>query len=349
MIWLFAIVVLAVMAAAVVLIVELLIPRVVIALGGVDSWWSPLRTLPPPGEMYILVRGSKTGPFDGLIESVLDHEYQPRSHEFRALEQSELEELSDRGYLKSLGVAWVGFFRYLLYREVKHDKWEQKPNSTEFGIISKVRPGPSIFFRYNMATEIRAAETIGNFPVNAVIVFPAKVVNRVKAFFFAGGWETQTAAAVQGRFRWYVSNKRIDALRQEQQEEGASAFVTTEIRALSWAGPDGTETTGLFNLFGIEIIDARFVLFDLVGGDEAMTKAVRAVEIATLEADADAKRGEGERRKRQERAAGVRAEVEAWGANPVGGQVAMAEAIKDAKPNVLGGGVIASVEATRRT
>jgi len=346
MIWLFAIVVVAVMVALVVLIVELLIPRAVIALGGVDSWWSPFRTLPPPGEMYILVRGSKTGPFYGLLESVLDHEYDAESHEFRV----SLEGLERRtGYLESLGVAWVGFFRYLLYREVKHDKWEQKPNSTEFGIISKVRPGPSIFFRYNMATEIRAAETIGNFPVNAVIVFTAQVVNPVKAFFFAGGWETQTAAAIQGLFRRYVSNKRIDALRQEQQEGGAGAFVATEIRALSRIGPDGTETNGLYNLFGIEIIDARFVLFDLVGGDEAMTKAVRAVEIATLEADADAKRGEGERRKRQERAVGVKAEVEAWGANPVGGQVAMAEAIKEAKPNVLGGGVIASVEATRRT
>ena len=347
MIWLFAITTVATMVILVVLIVELLIPRAVIALGGVDSWWSPLRTLPPPGEMYILVRGSKTGPFDDIIESVVGFSYDNDTHLFTG-DIADIVPLPET-YLRQLGVAWVGFFRYLLYREVKHDKWEQKPNSTEFGIISKVRPGPSIFFRYNMATEIRAAETIGNFPVNAVIVFTAQVVNPVKAFFFAGGWETQTAAAVQGRFRWYVSNKRIDALRQEQQEEGASAFVTTEIRALSWAGPDGTETTGLFNLFGIEIIDARFVLFDLVGGDEAMTKAVRAVEIATLEADADAKRGEGERRKRQERAAGVRAEVEAWGANPVGGQVAMAEAIKDAKPNVLGGGVIASVEATRRT
>src|SRR3989338_4642162 len=208
MIWLFAIVVVAVMVALVVLIVELLIPRAVIALGGVDSWWSPFRTLPPPGEMYILVRGSKTGPFYGLLQSVLDHEYQPRSHEFRALEQSELEELSDRGYLKSLGVAWVGFFRYLLYREVKHDKWEQKPNSTEFGIVSKTRPGPSIFFRYNMAVEVQAAETADNFPVDAIIVFTAQVVNPVKAFFFAGGWEAQTTAAVQGRFRRDVRDKR---------------------------------------------------------------------------------------------------------------------------------------------
>jgi len=347
MIWLFAIVVLAVMMALVAIIVELLIPRAVIALGGVDSWWSPLRTLPPPGEMYILVRGSKTGPFYGLLESVLDHEYDAESHEFR-VSPERLERMT--GYLESLGVAWVGFFRYLLYREVKHDKWEQKPNSTEFGIISKIRPGPSIFFRYNMATEIRAAETIGNFPVNAVIVFTAQVVNPVKAFFFAGGWEAQTTAAVQGRFRRYVSDKRVEDLRQEQQAR-TSALVTTEIKSLSLAGPDGMAETGLRYLFGIEIIDARFVEFDLVSGDkdEAMLNAIRAVGIAEREAEAAAKRGDGERQERQNRAAGVRAEVEAWGAHPVGGQVAMAEAIKEAKPNVLGGGVIASVEAARRT
>ena len=346
MIWLFAITTVATMVILVVLIVELLIPRAVIALGGVDSWWSPLRTLPPPGEMYILVRGSKTGPFDDIIESVVGFSYDNDTHLFTG-DIADIVPLPET-YLRQLGVAWVGFFRYLLYREVKHDKWEQKPNSTEFGIVSKVRPGPSIFFRYNMATEIRAAETIGNFPVNAVIVFTAQVVNPVKAFFFAGGWETQTTAAVQGRFRRYVSNKRIEDLRREQQA-GADAFITTEIMTLSQAGPDGEETTGLFSLFGIKIIDVRFVSFDLVTGDQAMTDAVRGVEIETLKAEAAAKRGDGERQERQNRAAGVKAEVEAWGANPVGGQVAMAEAIKEAKPNVLGGGVIASVEATRRT
>lgn len=334
-----------VMIGIVVLTVEILIPRALIALGKVDSWWSPLRTLPPPGEMYIIVRGSKTGPFDNIIESVVGFGYDNDTHLFTE-DDADTVPLSET-YLRQLGVAWVGFFRYLFYREVKHDKWEQKPNSIEFGIVSKVRPGPSIFFRYNMAVEVRAAETIGNFPVNAVIVYTVEVVNPVKAFFFAGGWETQTAAAVQGQTRRYVSNKRIEELRREQQEGGVTALITTEIMAMSRTGPDGTEANGLYNLFGIVIIDARFVLFDLVSGDEAMTKAVRAVEIATLEASADQKRGEGERRKRQERAAGVKAEVEAWGAHAVGGQVAMAEAIKEAKPNVLGGSVIASVEGRR--
>ncbi|MFH1673715.1 MAG: hypothetical protein ABIF87_09880 [Pseudomonadota bacterium] len=337
-----------VFGGSVILINELLIPRAIIALGNVDSWWSPYQTLPPPGEMYILVRGSKTGPFDQLIESVLDREYDANLHEFSGPLSTLETTPKTEDYLTSLGVAWVGFFRYLFYREVRHDKWEKIPKSTEWGLVSKIRPGPSIYFRYNMAVEIKAAETFGNFPVDGVIVFTAQVINPVKAFFFAGGWEVQTAAAVTGRFRKYVSDKTIKKLRTEHKSKAST--LVNEIMSLGGrgSGPGGTnEPNGLYELFGVEIVDARFVLFDLVSGDEEMTRAIRAVEIATLQAKANEKRGKGERWLRQERAAGVRAEVEAWGANPVGGTVAMAEAIKEAKPNVLGAGVFASVDAKR--
>lgn len=323
----------------VILTVEFLIPQAIVLLGKVDSWWSPFQTLPPPGEMYILVRGSRNGPFDTIIESVLNYEYNRETQEFSGPIRTRMR----NDYLSNIGVAWIGFFRYLFYREVRHDKWEKLPNSASWGLVSKTRPGPSIFFRYNMAVEIKGAETVGNFPVDAVIVFTVQILNPVKAFFFAGGWEVQTTAAVQGCFRRYVSDKRIEELRQEQKA-GADALVTAEIKSLSRTGPDETEETSLFQLFGVEIIDARFVLFDLVSGDERMTNAVRALEIATLNAEASAKDGEGERRKRENRAAGIRAEVEAWGAHTVGGKVVLAEAIKEAKPKVLGGNIVAGVD-----
>lgn len=323
-----------------ILTVEFLIPQAIILLGGVDSWWSPFQTLPPPGEMYILVRGSKSGPFDSIVESVPNYDYNKTTREFSGPVPTVVRD----DYLSNIGVAWIGFFRYLFYREVRHDKWEKLPNSADWGLVSKIRPGPSIFFRYNMAVEIKGAETVGNFPVDAVIVFTVQIMNPVKAFFFAGGWEVQTTAAVQGKFRKYVSDKRIDELRQEQKLGGADTLVTTEIKTLSQTGPDGTRETGLYELFGVEIIDVRFVLFDLVRGDETMTRAVRALEIATLNAEASAKDGEGEKRKRENRAAGVRAEVEAWGAHAVGGTIAMAEAIKEAKPKVLGGNIVAGVD-----
>ena len=328
MIWLFLFLAL-VMVGLVVLTVEFLIPNVIIALGKQDKWWSPIRIFPPPGEMFIVVRGTPNGPFDRVVEAVLDFSFNESKRTFVPDTN-----LPQETYLRKLGVTWIGFFRYLLHREVRHDKWEQLPEkdgklSTEFGIVSKVRPGPSIFFRYNMAVHIKAAETLGNFPVDAVLVFTAQIMNPVKAFFFAGGWEVQVAAAVQGKFRKYVSDKNIDELRTEQKT-GAD-LVTTEIKNLSLMGPDGKTETGLLELFGVEIVDARFVFFDLVSGDrdEEMIKATRALEIARLLALADAEKGQGQGNMRKNRAAGIQAEVEAWGTHPVGATVVVSEVLKD--------------------
>ncbi len=333
----------------VVLTVEILIPRGIVLLGNVDSWWSPFRTLPPPGEMYILVSGDPDGPFDSVIESVVGWRYDSATHLFT---DDPYDTGVRKGYLAELGVARVGFNKYFLWREVRYDKWEKRPDpSTEWQLVSKDRgvkskkdATPSIFFRYNMATEIKAAETVGNFPVDGIVVFTVQIENPVQAFFFAGGWEAQTNAAVQGVFREYVGDKTIDELREEQRA-GANALVD-KVKILGGQGtmPDGSnDSNGLFELFGIVIIDARFVLFDLVTGDETMTRAVRALEIAKLTAAAQAKEGEGERDKRVNRSVGVRAEVEAWGAHPSGATVAMAEAIKEAKPKAIGGNILAGI------
>lgn len=305
----------------------------VVQLGKIDSWWSPLRGLPPPGEMFVLLRGDRNGPFDSVLESVLDFEYEPKEHIFVPAPGKTRADT----FLTHHGVAWVGFFRYLLHREVKYDKWAQKPNSAEWGLVRKTWPGPNIYFQYAMAVEVKAAETVGNFPVDAVIVFTVQIVNPVRAFFFAGGWEVQVSAAVTGRFRKHVADMTIDQLRQEQKASGATSVVD-EILGLS---------DDLYDKYGVKIIDARFVQFDLVGGDTPMSKATQAKEIARLEKEADLLRGEGERDKRRAQAEGIQATVLAWGAHEVGGTVAMAEAIKEAKPNVIGGGVIASVDGKR--
>lgn len=341
--FLLALVITVVIAAIIVAVIEFGIPRIIVILGEVDSWWSPFQTLPPPGEMYILVRGSKTGPFDRLIHSVIDQEFDDVTHEFRDSRGSTgtaPRNQRDR-YLATLGVAWVGFFRFLFYREVRHDKWEKDPQTGKWGMVSKTRPGPSIYFRYNMAVEVKSAETVGNFPVDGVVVFTVQVANPVKAFFFAGGWEAQTTAAVAGRFRKYVSDLKINDLREEHKAGGLT--LVDQIRALGGRQNGSVDPNGLYQLFGVEIIDARFVLFDLVSGDEEMSRAVKALEIETLNAEAAAKRGEGERAERQARAEGIRAEVEAWGSNPVGATVATAEAIKVAKPQAIGAGVITNL------
>ena len=193
-----------------------------------------------------------------------------------------------------------------------------------------------------MATQIKGAETVGNFPVDGIVVFTIEVKNPAQAFFFAGGWEAQTTAAVQGCFRRYVSNKTIATLRIEQQD-GSNALVE-EIKRLSI----GTWRDGLIDLFGIEIVDARFVLFDLVSGDADMTQAVRAKEVASLRAEARIEEAKGNREAARIEAEGVLADYAARASQPDGAKYAMAEAIKVAKPNVLGGSIIASVGGERK-
>lgn len=321
----------------IIFIVEFLIPRGIVTLGKKDTWWSPFRTLPPPGEMYIVVRGDPKGPFADVLESVSLYNY--KNGEFEALPDGE-KKGEGEGYLYNLGVARVGFFRYLLYREVKYDKWEMlekdKKPTGEWGLVPKTRPGPSIFFRYNMAVGIKAAETAGNLTVDAILVFTAQVVNPQKAFFFAGGWEGQTTAAVAGAFRQYAASRNVDELRLEQKGSEASPLVET-LKALG----DRTKPESLYNKFGVEIVDARFVSFDLVEGEEA--RATKAVAIAKLDAEAAKERGIGEKNASKERAEGIRAELAAWASQPNGAAIAMAEAIKVAKPNVIGGGIVTAV------
>lgn len=358
MIWLFTAAVVMVVAALVVLIVEVLIPRGLVILGNLDTWWSPFRTKAPPGEMYVMVKGSPTGPFDRVIESVLDYDYDDVKNEFYNLASSETPPTPRRGvigtrrregYLEGMGLVWVGFQKYRLMREIVHTKWVNLPGEEGGRLETKIRPGPSIFFRYNMAAKIEAAEILGNVTVDSIVVFTAQLKSPAKALFLAGGWERQLNSAVQSRFRRFASRQSLEGLLQEQVREGQeadSSVLVAEFMDLNLRGTNNQTETSLPNLYGVEIIDVRLVKTDVVGSEEVKV-AVQAEEVATRLAAAARRRGEGDRDERIARAAGVKAEVEAWGASPVGAQVAMAEAIKVAKPNVLGGGVIASVESRR--
>lgn len=327
------------------LLVEFGIPRAIVAIANVDSWWSPWRTKAPPGEMLIMVRGDPNGPFAGILESVLGWEYLDTTNIFQKEEKSP----SESGYLDQLGVVYVGFFRYFLWREVHYDKWEmikdkEGKSTGVMGLVPKVRgnkkdpnASPSIYFRYNMAVEIRSADTKGNFAVNAVFVITAQITNPAQAFFFAGGWESQTTAAVQGVFRQYASDKTIDLLREEKSSESGGAIDL--IKKL------GEGDNGLLKLFGTEIVDARFVYIDPIE-DKEMNDALKALQIETHKAEAAKKRGEGDRDERTARAEGIAKEVAAWGSSPVGATVAMAEAIKVAKPQAIGTGIFASVDVS---
>lgn len=348
-------------AAFIAFVVETLIPRIIVLLGNVDSWWSPFRTLPPPGEMYILVRGDPDGPFDSILESVIDYNYDTAMRRFEPVTPGTTLP-PNTSFLHDIGITYVGLWKYFLWREVKYAKWEKKPDpSTEWGLVSKTRgvkgksgDSPSIFFQYNMATKIEAAETADNFPVDGVMVFTVQMVDPVQALFFAGGWESQVNAAVQGVFREHVSTRPINVLREEKA--GGADNLVSKVKALSETSVD---TPGLRQLYGVNIIDARFVEFDLVTGDEEMTRAVRAVGIAREQAEARREKAKGEKDgaiieaegKREAlkiEAEGIKEEYAARASQTDGAKFALAEAIKVAKPTVIGGDVLATINAERR-
>jgi len=324
------------------LINQVFLPRIIVILGNVDSWWSPFRTLPPPGEMYIIVRGDPNGPFDSIIESVEGYRYDEAARRFTPDPNAITKNRTDS--YGQIGVQNVGFNKYILWRKISYDKWEKEgDNSTKWKLVPKVRgvrgredSTPSIFFRYNIGISVEDAEAIGNFPVSATVVVTVEMIDPVQALFFAGGWESQLNAAVQGEMREYIGTRDVNQLRQEKA--AGSGTMISKIKNLD-----------LLTLYGIEVTDARFVDFDLASGDQAMTDAVRGVEIAELKKQARQKDGEGKQLEREAESKGIKATVEAWASNEVGPAVAMAEAIKEAKPQVLGGNVVAAVDTKPKT
>lgn len=332
--------------------VEIVIPRLLIAMGEKDVWWSSVRKLPPEGEMYIIVRGNPDGPFDQILESVPDFELDPHNRfiptskitSTAGASTSSKKEIPD--YLSRLGLSYVGFNKFLLHKQTHYNKWEKEANSTKWGLVPKDRPGPSIYFQWNMATRIEAAETVGNFPVNAIIVFTVRIVDPVKAYFFAGGWETQTTAAVQGVVRTYIGTKNIDELRAEK-DIGGSEDMICAIKAIDLKD------------YGVLFIDARFVEYDLVAGDKAMSDAVKAreiaelngkakVETATQAANARKIRSESKRDAQKTRAEGIEEELKARNSVPNGVGFALAEAVRDTKLQALGGDIFATVNTTTK-
>lgn len=325
-------------------IVNIALPRLFITLATYDTWWSPVRILPPQGEFYILVDNTPDGPFSLLLESIEEKNYDSQNDKFSQDAEDETHALD---FVK--GVAWVGLNKRYLVREMQYTKWEQLPGQTSgdefrWGLVPKLRgvyengKPPSYFWRYDLAIFIDAAEINDNVPINAIVDLTIEIESPRRAFFFEGGWISKLNAAVQASFRQYVGDKTLDMVR-EDKAAGATELVAT-LKGLSGASRE--EEASLRNVCGIKITDARFVKYATIGSEE-MQQAIEAVAIARRQAEAEAIRGRGAKRRRREEAKGIRETVAAYGSNPVGGIVANAEAIASAKPSVIGGGVMSSV------
>lgn len=297
------------------------LPILLVKLGDIDEGWNPIRVKPPAGEMFALAFGTENGPFAGLIESVPEYIYDKGLEEFRELADNELKYQSD------LGVAWVGWNKKIVQKETHYHKWELLP-SGKWGLSKKDRKGPSIFFQYNMATEITQAETSDNFPVSAVVNFTIQMFSPIKALFMAGGWEAQVNAAVQGLLREYISTRDINQLRLEKNQKSGAGIA--EKLTKQHSEPGGEFNQSLLQ-FGVRIVKATFVDFNLVEGDPEIARATRAGGVAKLM-----------RAAAEDKAAAISAEykarIDAGGVHA--GTFRMAEAIEIAKPKGIGAGIL---------
>jgi hypothetical protein len=360
--------------------VEILIPSLILRLSRWDSRFSPFILKPPSGEMYILVKGSPDGPYEEIVESVVDYDYEEYGgplgpHTFikkddkkkddKKKDDKEIkaEKEEPKGYLENLGVKRKSLWTYRLYRKVQYDKWEKLPNSDEYGLVPKVRGirpenltadqsvgsegNPSIFFRYQMGTKIHQAEIKGNIRVDAIMVFTVQLTNPVQAYFFAGGWESQVTAAIQTRFREFVQDKDFDTIRKDQAIEGGDELVKQikNLGGVIWkegAPKPEVDLNGLFARFGIEIVDVRFVSFDAVH-DEDVLEALQAKEKALHHARAKIVTAKGNKKAAEIEADGIVADRKARSSVEGWQTIEIADALRKTQLTALGGDIFTAI------
>ncbi len=312
------------------------LPKVLNWIADFNEWWSPFKALPLEGELRLIARGNKDGPFAALLESVPTHEYNKKEDEFVENKNPNTGKtiiVEPKGYLAKHGLAYTGFNRYVAVRKFKYTKFEKLDNSSNFGLVEKVRTGPSIYFIFNIAARLEKAETRGNFPVSVTVNMTVELTKPRRALFLTGGWEDQVVAAVLSVIRHYVSTKNVEDLRTEKENGQTSGLAT----AISAKG--GALNQTLLDKFGITIIDAVFIDFDDTSADKADSDAIKAKERARLQGEAQVEAAKAEKEAATHRAEAIKIEYAAR--IGTGGQHAgtfrMAEALEKTPLKALGG------------
>lgn len=322
-----------------------------------DKWWSPVRMKPGPGHIVMMTRGMEPGgPFDRVLTGHIPYwRYDTNDRSFHK-DPNEIP-VKETGILTRAGVVWVGFVRRHYRRRRRWDVWDLIPGKTEYGVIRKETKKEEehiFYFATTMAVGLETVPTADAFPAQMKIVFNVLFIHPEKAEFTAGKWEVQAVAAVRARALQYIQSKKLAELRLERDRDRTNDFVDTILKANEKQGGE-TGTVGLLPEYGVMIQGPYYEDFDLESGDVDMVNALKRQQIAAediktaqLRAQEATELGKGEANRRREAAVGIRATVEAWGTDPVGATVAMAEAIKEAQPSVIGGNIMAGVNQEPR-
>jgi len=365
-----AVILLAISASVVSLIEKAGIRWFLAHLGEQDVWWSPVRMKPGPGHIMIMTKGLEPGPFDKILAGHIPYwRYHEGDRRFYKESDSPIksdppfttkfppprtqkQKGDEGGILDRAGVAHVGFVRRFYRRKRRWDVWDLPAGKTEYSVTRKETKKEEehiFYFATTMAVNLETVPTKDVFPAQMKIVFNVLLIHPEKAEFTAGKWEVQAVAAVRARALQYIQSKSLAELRKERDTDKTEDFVDAILKANEkQAGETGT--VGLFPEYGIVIQGPYYEDFDLESGDKEMVDALKRQQIAKEDlvtektlAEKAKVRGQGKAQERQAEAEGIRTTVEAWGSDPAGITVVMAEAIKEAQPSVIGGNVMAGI------
>lgn len=145
-----------------------------------------------------------------------------------------------------------------------------------------------LFYTYPILAE--EVELEGNLRINILVNVTFRMVNPILVVFvFKAKWPRLVNATVKGAIATFAQGKTLDAFRKEDKEGGDSAFSM----AVKQVNDSTNNMPGIIENYGVAVHAVDFVSYDPVIGSPEEQKAVTALEVARLEADADEQRGRG--------------------------------------------------------
>ncbi|OHA95934.1 MAG: hypothetical protein A3C70_02925 [Candidatus Zambryskibacteria bacterium RIFCSPHIGHO2_02_FULL_43_14] len=257
-----------------------------------DKAANPLRIKPPEGQMMTIVKSNKDGALDKFVASVSGWHFKCQEKGFVSQNEWDkwelVEDVDNQGNKlytpnpnmpeKEFGIIFVGFLKALHIPHIRYTKWELKPGETKPSLVGKDRREPFFYFQYTMSVPVVDVESIGNFNTTINMNVVVRLVNPYKALFLAGGWESLFDAAVHGAVRETLGPLTVEDVRKQEE----SGNLTKRIMRLN---NDVGGEEGFRKKFGVQVIDVRFVGFE-IKGSQKVQDALEAQEVNRLMADA---------------------------------------------------------------
>ena len=192
--------------------------------------------------------------------------------------------------LKKMGMYWVGLPpRNVLKFRLRWNKYTKVggTGSNDYALEPRDETVGSILFQTVYPVEIREVELTGNIKVNFLLLVTVEVKNFFRAFFGilpTGNFINFLTSTIQTGAKETGGKISFDDLRNEFKENKSSFEEHLK----------KTRNELLLREIGHEIVSVQFVAYQEIS-DEEVKKALRAKEIAKLNAEGVREKAEGER------------------------------------------------------